>query len=58
MGTYSVTSNRPVCSISNPPCAVLLVSVDEALPQAFSISLTTFYRDVEALHVFLQLRSN
>jgi hypothetical protein len=57
-GTYSVASNRPVCSISNPSCTVLLVSVDQTLPQAFSISLTTFYLGVEPLRVFLQLRTN
>lgn len=57
-GTHSVASNGPVCSISNPSCAVLLISVDEALPQTFGITLTTFYRNVEALHVFFQLRTN
>jgi hypothetical protein len=57
-GTYSVASNGPVCTISNPSCTILLVSVDQTLPQAFSIALTTFYLDVEALHIFLQLGAN
>lgn len=56
--THSVASNRPVCSIGNPSCTILLVSVDQTLPQAFSISLTTFYLGIEALHVFFQLRTN
>ncbi len=56
--TYSIASNRPVCSVGNPPCTILLVSVDQTLPQAFCIALTTFYLDIETLRIFLQLRPN
>jgi len=51
--TYGVASNGPIRSVGNPTCAILFVSINQALSEALGISLTTFDRNVEALQVLL-----
>lgn len=56
--TYSISSDRPVCSIRHPPCAIPPVPAHKTPPQAFCVTLAAFEGEVEALHVFFELRAD